>query len=104
MLVCLASTIRSQGFSPSQRFDPTRASWFCFTPHPPVGFRPSECFPLSQLLHLSVPRPLMSLNVTSETSKLALVIERLFIITEKRSIGVVGVVDRLRGCRNPFCQ
>lgn len=65
MLVCLASTIRSQGFSPSQRFDPTRASWLYFTPHPPVGFRPSECFPLSQPLHLSMPRPLMPLSVTT---------------------------------------
>jgi hypothetical protein len=38
VLVCLSSTIRSQGFSPSQRFDPARALWLCFAPHPPIGF------------------------------------------------------------------
>jgi hypothetical protein len=81
VLVCLANTIRSQGFSPSQRFDPTHALWLYFTPHPPVGFRPSEFFPLSQPLHLSMPRPLMPLSVTSSASKLALVIERLIILT-----------------------
>jgi hypothetical protein len=37
-LAYLTSTIRSQGFSPSQRFNPARASWFCFTPLPPIGF------------------------------------------------------------------
>jgi hypothetical protein len=38
MPVCLPGTIRSQGFSPSQRFHPARASWLCFAPHPPLGF------------------------------------------------------------------
>jgi hypothetical protein len=38
VLVCLSSTIRSQVFSPSQRFDPARALWLCFAPHPPLGF------------------------------------------------------------------
>jgi hypothetical protein len=38
VLVCLTNTIRSQGFSPSQRLNPARASWLCFTPHPPIGF------------------------------------------------------------------
>jgi hypothetical protein len=47
--VCLTDTVRSQGFSPSQRFDPARASWLCFAPHPPLGFLwPSELFPLGQ--------------------------------------------------------
>jgi len=38
MLVYLTNTVRSRGFSPSQRFDPTRTLWLCFTPHPPIGF------------------------------------------------------------------
>ena len=42
---CLTTTIRSQGFSPSQRFDPGTSLRLCFTPHPLVGFRPSELFP-----------------------------------------------------------
>jgi hypothetical protein len=53
MLVCLTNTIRSQGFSPSQRLNPTRASWLCFAPHPPIGFRPSKLFPLNQPFRLS---------------------------------------------------
>lgn len=44
-LVCLTSSLRSQGFTPSQRFDPARALWPCFMPHPPLGFRPSRLFP-----------------------------------------------------------
>jgi hypothetical protein len=44
--VCLPDTIRSQGFSPSQRFDPARALWLCFAPHPPLGFLvASRAFP-----------------------------------------------------------
>jgi len=35
---CLTGTIRSQGFSPSQRFEPAWTVWLCFTPHPPMGF------------------------------------------------------------------
>ena len=35
---CLTDAIRSQGFSPSQRLDPTDASWLCFKPLPPIGF------------------------------------------------------------------
>jgi hypothetical protein len=72
--VCLTDAIRSQGFSPSQRFDPARASWLCFTPHPPTGFRPSELFPLSQSLRLSTPVALMSLGQLHafRTSRLAL--------------------------------
>jgi hypothetical protein len=57
--VCLSDTVRSQGFSPSQRFEPARASWLCFAPHPPIGFRPSELFPLSQPEHLSMPVALL---------------------------------------------
>lgn len=37
-LDCLPSAFRSQGFSPSQRFDPGTPSWLCFKPHPSVGF------------------------------------------------------------------
>lgn len=40
--VCLPDTFRSQRFSRSQRLAPTWALWLCFTPHPPLGFRPSE--------------------------------------------------------------
>jgi hypothetical protein len=36
--VYLTGTVHSQGFSPSQRFDPARALWLCFAPHPPLGF------------------------------------------------------------------
>lgn len=39
------AVIRSQGFAPSQRLSPTRASWPCFMPLPPIGFRPSELLP-----------------------------------------------------------
>jgi len=46
--VYLTDTIRSQSFSLSQRFEPARASWLCFAPHPPLGFRSSEPFPLGQ--------------------------------------------------------
>jgi len=41
-LDCLPNAFRSQGFSPSQRFIPTRPSRLCFTPLPPLGFWPSE--------------------------------------------------------------
>jgi hypothetical protein len=50
----LTDTIRPQGFSPSRRLDPARALWVCFTPHPPIGFWPSELFPRGQASHLSV--------------------------------------------------
>jgi len=60
--VYLADTVRPQSFSLSRRLDPTRASWLCFAPHPPVGFRPSELFPLSQPRHLSVPVALLPLG------------------------------------------
>jgi len=55
----LPDTFRSQGFSPSQRFDPINASWLCFAPHPSIGFRPSELFPYSQPLRLSTSIPLL---------------------------------------------
>jgi hypothetical protein len=43
MSVYLTDTVRPQGFTPSRRFDPARALWLCFTPHPPLGFLwPSE--------------------------------------------------------------
>jgi len=44
-LVYLANAVRSQSFSPSQRFDPTWTSWFYFTPHPPIGFLAFRVFP-----------------------------------------------------------
>ncbi len=43
-LVFLTSTIRSQGSSPSQRFDPARGSWVCFAPHPSIGFLDLQSF------------------------------------------------------------
>jgi hypothetical protein len=52
--VCLADTVRSQSFSLSQRFEPARASWLCFTPHPPIGFRSPELFPPGRPWHLSM--------------------------------------------------
>lgn len=45
VLVCLASTVRSQGFSPSQRFLPSRALRLCFAPLPPLGFLAFRAFP-----------------------------------------------------------
>jgi hypothetical protein len=42
---CLADTFRSQGFSPSQRFDPTVASWLFFKPLPSIGFLAFRAFP-----------------------------------------------------------
>jgi hypothetical protein len=42
---CLTGTIRSQGFSPSQRFNPARALRLCFAPHPPIGFLAFRAFP-----------------------------------------------------------
>jgi hypothetical protein len=59
MPVYLTDTFRSQGFSPSQRFHPARASWLCFTPHPPLGFRSSELFPLGQPWRLSASSALL---------------------------------------------
>jgi hypothetical protein len=42
---CLTGAVRSQGFSPSQRFDPLETSWLCFTPHPSIGFPASRASP-----------------------------------------------------------
>lgn len=55
----LGCTVRSHGFSPSQRFAPTRAWWPCFMPHPPLGFWSSEPFPLHQPRYLSIPVALL---------------------------------------------
>jgi hypothetical protein len=49
----LTDAFRSQGFSPSQRFDPTGALRLCFAPLPPIGFRPSELLPPGQPRGLS---------------------------------------------------
>jgi len=43
--VCLPGTLRSQGFSPSQRFSPARALRLCFASHPPIGFSVFRAFP-----------------------------------------------------------
>lgn len=43
--VCLSGTVRSQGFSPSQRFSPARALRLCFASHPPIGFLVFRAFP-----------------------------------------------------------
>jgi hypothetical protein len=56
----LGCTFRSQGFSPSQRFSPFRTSWLYFTPHPPLGFRSSELFPLRQPGYLTISVALLS--------------------------------------------
>jgi hypothetical protein len=65
----LPGTFRSQGFSPSQRFDPTDALWLCFTPHPSLGFRPPEPFPHSQPSHLSARRALLPLLHKRHTNR-----------------------------------
>jgi hypothetical protein len=43
--VCLSDAFRPQGFSPSRRFDPTRAVWLFFTPLPPIGLPVFRAFP-----------------------------------------------------------
>jgi hypothetical protein len=43
-LVYLTSAFRSQGFSPSQRFDPGTPSRLCFKSHPLVGFSGLQSF------------------------------------------------------------
>lgn len=43
-LVCLTNTFRSQGFSPSQRFDPGTPLRLYFKPHPPVGLMGLQSF------------------------------------------------------------
>lgn len=42
---CLGCTVRSRGFSPSQRFSPIHTLWLYFTPHPPLGFLVFRAFP-----------------------------------------------------------
>jgi len=42
--VYLSGTVRSQGFSPSQRFLPARALRLCFASHPPLGFSVFRAF------------------------------------------------------------
>lgn len=43
--VYLSGTVRSQGFSPSQRFHPAQALRLCFASHPPIGFSVFRAFP-----------------------------------------------------------
>jgi hypothetical protein len=57
---CRGCTNRPQGFSPSRRRTPTRTSWLCFTPHPPLGFWSSERSPLRQPQYLSILVALLS--------------------------------------------
>jgi len=67
--VCLSGTIRSRSFSPPQRFEPARASWLCFAPHPPIGFRPPEPFPLGQPRHLSMPVALLPFRLAPASTR-----------------------------------
>lgn len=60
--VCLTRIIRSQGFSPSQRFGPAQAVWLYFAPLPPLGLWPPERSPLSQPQRLSTPVTLVLLS------------------------------------------
>lgn len=43
-MVYLTISVRSQGFTPSQRFDPIWTLWWYFTPQPPLGLWSSECW------------------------------------------------------------
>jgi len=61
----LGCAIRPQGFSPSRRLSPTRASWLCFTPHPPIGFWSSERSPLRQPRYLTISVALLSFRQPS---------------------------------------
>jgi hypothetical protein len=58
----LTDAFRSQGFSPSQRLDPTGALRLCFAPLPPIGFRPSELLPPGQPRRLSASCALLPFN------------------------------------------
>lgn len=71
MSVYLTDTIRSRSFSLPQRIEPARASWLCFAPHPPLGFRPPEPFPLSQPVHLSMPSALLPFRPTPTSARVA---------------------------------
>lgn len=63
---CLPDTVRSQGFSPSQRLHPLETSWLYFTPHPSTGFRPSELFPReSAATPLGIPCSLAVTHIAS---------------------------------------
>lgn len=65
----LTNTVRSQRFSRSQRFTPTRTLRLCFAPHPPLGFRSSELS--SARVSRSISRcPLLSCRWTSTRPKL----------------------------------
>jgi hypothetical protein len=68
---CLTDTIRSRSFSLPQRFEPARASWLCFAPHPPIGFRPPEPFPLGQPRHLSMPVALLPFRPAPASTRVA---------------------------------
>jgi hypothetical protein len=60
VLVCLTNTVRSQGFSPSQRIDPAWALRLCFTPLPPQGLHSLQSVdPLDQPYRLSAAVALM---------------------------------------------
>lgn len=74
-LVCLTNAFRSQGFSPSQRFDPGTPLWLCFKPHPPIGFMGLQSFSRrGQPVCLSAPHcsPAIRHSRTSRTSRLRL--------------------------------
>lgn len=74
-LVCLTNAFRSQGFSPSQRFDPDTPSWLYFKPHPPLGLMGLQSFSRrGQPRCLSAPHysPAIRHSRTSRTSRLRL--------------------------------
>jgi len=62
---CLTGAIHSQGFSPSQRLNPTSTVRLCFAPLPPIGFWPSELFPFDQPWRLSTPTALLLFVATT---------------------------------------
>lgn len=67
-LAYLTNTVRSQRFSRSQRFTPTRTLRLCFAPHPPLGFRSSKLS--SAQVSRSISRcPLLSCRWTSTRPK-----------------------------------
>jgi hypothetical protein len=55
-------SLRSQGFSPSQRFAPRWTLRPCFMPVAPLGFVPSEPFPLEEPYRLSTAVALLMLT------------------------------------------
>jgi hypothetical protein len=96
--VYLADAIRSQSFSPSQRFNPTRTLWSYFVPLPSIGFWSSEFSPLNQQFHLSMLDTLLPLSTQAVNSR------------ETRSVTIAPAFDynlltvqRIKLCPNFPC-